>query len=313
MQGSAKNNKPNSKELPEVYVLKKEVQFDIWRHTFADVCHALGVRKILNTTPAVRNKAAKREASYDEFSQKLGEMVKNEPKQPLMIKQELPGLNGMKPEEAVAALAEYRAKLEKHQNAFEREWVKYLTEKREHELTCKRLQKELDGMATMKYDEEVTIISSKTKKTGSDTNVFIPKFSKTQVLDADESKLFGVDHEWMNAETNDFETADETMSRMKLWKWLEKSLEGGPCKHLINACEIPGDVRTIYYQVKDKCTRVTELTFGLALADFFYKGKFLDERDPQVIFTRLKQEAATLEEMAKRLHIPPTVHAPCNS
>ena len=309
MQGSAKNNKPNSKELPEVYVLKKEVQFDIWRHTFADVCHALGVRKILNTTPAVRNKAAKREASYDEFAQKLGEMVKNEPKQPQLIKQELPSLNGMKPEEAVAALAEYREKLEKHQNAFEREWVKYLTEKREHELTCKRLQKELDGMATMKYDEEVTIISSKTKKTGSDTNVFIPKFSKTQVLDADESKLFGVDHEWMNAETNDFETADETMSRMKLWKWLEKSLEGGPCKHLINACEIPGDVRTIYYQVKDKCTRVTELTFGLALADFFHKGKFLDERDPQVIFTRLKQEAATLEEMAKRLSIPPTVHS----
>ena len=191
--------------------------------------------------------------------------MKNEPKQPQLIKQELPSLNGMKPEEAVAALAEYRAKLEKHQNAFEHEWVKYLTEKREHELTCKRLQKELDGMATMKYDEEVTIISSKTKKTGSDTNVFIPKFSKTQVLDADESKLFGVDHEWMNAETNDFETADETMSRMKLWKWVEKSLEGGPCKHLINACEIPGDVRTIYYQVKDKCTRVTELTFGLAL------------------------------------------------
>ena len=73
MQGSARNNKPNSKELPEVYVLKKEVQFDIWRHTFADVCHALGVRKILNTTPAVRNKAAKREASYEEFAQKLGQ------------------------------------------------------------------------------------------------------------------------------------------------------------------------------------------------------------------------------------------------
>ena len=152
------------------------------------------------------------------------------------------------------------------------------------------------------------IIKSKTKKTGGDTNTFIPKFDKTQVLDADESKLFGVDHEWMNAETNDFETAEETRSRMRLWKWLEKSLEGGPCKHLIDACDIPGDVRTIYYQVKDKCTRVTELTFGLALSDYFNKRKFLNEKDPQVIFTKFKQEAATLEEMGKRLGIPPTVH-----
>ena len=101
---------------------------------------------------------------------------------------------------------------------------------------------------------------------------------------------------------------EETTARMKLWKWLEKSLEGGPCKHLAPACEIPGDVRSIYFAVKDKCTRVTVLTFGLALSDFFRKDKHLKESDPQIIYTSLKQEASTLEEMGKRLKIPKTLH-----
>jgi hypothetical protein len=95
---------------------------------------------------------------------------------------------------------------------------------------------------------------------------------------------------------------------MKLWKWLEKSLEGGPCKHLAPACAIPGDVRSVYFATKEKCTRVTVLTYGLALSDFFRKDKFLQEPDPQIIFTSLKQEASTLEEMGKRLKIPKTVH-----
>ena len=167
MQDSAKN-KPNSKDLPEVYVLKKEVQFEIWRHAFADVCHALGIRKILNTTPAVRNKTAKREASHEEMNQKLKALVKSEPKQPQMIKLELPDMTGLNPEDAIAALKTYRQKLETAQNSFENLWINYLKGKREHEAACKQAERDLEGVKHMDFDEDVMIIKSKTKRTGGD-------------------------------------------------------------------------------------------------------------------------------------------------
>ena len=53
---------------------------------------------------------------------------------------------------------------------------------------------------------------------------------------------------------------------------------------------------------------MTVLTFGLALSDFFRRDKFLKESDPQIIYTSLKQEASTLEEMGMRLKIPKTLH-----
>ena len=86
---------------------------------------------------------------------------------------------------------------------------------------------------------------------------------------------------------------------------MKKSLEGGPCKHLAPACEIPGDVRSVYFAVKEKCTRVTVLTFGLALSDYFRKDKFLKETDPQIIYTSLKMEASTLEEMGNTKNATP--------
>ena len=212
----------------------------------------------------------------------------------------------MKPEEREAAMLEYYGRMEKADLAFEKEWGGYLIAKRTHDAVLRKAEDEVYRLRNSDptLDDDVVEIHSKTKKEGSKNYEYKYTYSKTQSLDAEEEKLLGVDHEWISGETGDIESAEETAARMKLWKWLEKSLEGGPCKHLAPACAIPGDVRSVYFATKEQCTRVTVLTYGLALSDFFRKDKFLQEPDPQIIFTSLKQEASTLEEMGKRLKIP---------
>ena len=56
MSASSARKGANSKDLPEVFVLKKEVQFDAWRLVFSEACKILGVKKILKSTPAVKDR-----------------------------------------------------------------------------------------------------------------------------------------------------------------------------------------------------------------------------------------------------------------
>ena len=48
----------SAKDLPDVFVLKKEVQFDAWRQVFSEACKILGVKKILKSTPAIKERTA---------------------------------------------------------------------------------------------------------------------------------------------------------------------------------------------------------------------------------------------------------------
>jgi hypothetical protein len=61
---SASSGKLKASELPEVFILSKEVLFDPWRQTFAEACHALGIRKILKTTPATKDLTTKFTTSF---------------------------------------------------------------------------------------------------------------------------------------------------------------------------------------------------------------------------------------------------------
>ena len=310
MSASSGKQKVSARELPEVFVLTKEVLFDPWRETFAEACHALGIRKILKTTPATKDLTTKFTASYRAAEQSVYDLQKVVIHPPTKIKEQPPDVSKLKPEEIGAAFLEYQEKIEKADALFEKEWVNYLKDKREYDARFRVAQDEVLRLKNTGpvVDDDVVEIKAKTKNMGTKSYVYTPTFNKTQPLDAEEARLFGVDHEWINAETGDHETAEETAARMRLWKWMDKSLVSGPCKHLISACKIPGDVRSVYYEVKEKCTRVTVLTFGLALSEYFRKDKYLKETDPQIIYTSLKQEASTIEEMGRRLNIPPTLH-----
>ena len=311
MSASSARKGASSRDLPEVFVLAKEVQFDAWRQIFSEACKILGVKKILKSTPAVKDRTAGFTASLAAAERALNNIQRiGEPKIPVRIKEQTPDLTGMKLEEREAAMLEYYGRMEKADLAFEKEWGRYLIEKRTHDTVLRKAEDEVSRLRNSDptLDDDVVEIYPKSRKERGRDYEYKPTYKKTQTLDAEEEKLFGVDHEWISGETGDIESADETAARMKLWKWLEKSLEGGPCKHLAPACAIPGDVRSVYFAIKEKCTRVTVLTYGLALSDFFRKDKFLQESDPQIIFTSLKQEASTLEEMGKRLRIPKTGH-----
>jgi hypothetical protein len=306
MSSSSGKKSASAKDLPEVFILKKEVQFDSWRQIFAEACRNLGVKKILRSTPATKNKATSKDAE-----DRLNAIKRRgEPRAPVKVKEQKPEFSTLKPEEREAAMLEYYGKMEAGDMGFEKEWVKYLLEKRTFDGMLRKAEEEVFQLERTEpiLDDDVVEIHAKTKKEGSRSYEYTPMFSKTQTLDAEEEKLFGVDSEWISGDTGEYETPEETTSRMRIWGWLEKSLGGGPCKHLTPACGVLGDVRSVYYGVKEKCTRVTVLTFGLALSDFFRKDKFLKESDPQIIYTSLKQEASTLEEMGKRLRIPKTMH-----
>ena len=56
MSSSSMKRGVSAKDLPEVFNLKKEVQFEAWRKVFSDVCKILGLRKILKSTPAVKDR-----------------------------------------------------------------------------------------------------------------------------------------------------------------------------------------------------------------------------------------------------------------
>ena len=310
MSASSGKRGVSAKDLPEVFVLKKEVQFDAWRQVFSETCKILGVKKILKSTPAVKDRTTGFTASSVAAERNLTSIMRGEPKAPVRVKEQAPDLMAVKADEREAAMMEYYTKREKSDAAYEKDWERYLVEKRTFDNMLKKAESEVSRLRNSEpiLDDDVVEIHPKVKKEGSKNYEYKATYSKTQSLDAEEEKLFGVDHEWISGETGDYESADETTARMKLWKWLEKSLEGGPCKHLAPACEIPGDVRSVYFGVKEKCTRVTVLIFGLALSDYFRKDKFLKESDPQVIYTALKMEASTIEEMGKRLKIPKTLH-----
>ena len=307
---SASSGKLKASELPEVFILSKELLFDPWRQTFAEACRALGIRKILKTTPATKDLTTKFTTSFRAAEQMVYDLQRMVIPPPTRIKEQLPDFSQLKPDEQGAAVMDYHTKAEKADAVFEKEWVNYLREKQAYEARLRGAQDELLRMknAGPSLDDEVVEIRAKTKKMGTKSYEYTPTFDRTQTLDAEEAKLFGVDHEWINAETGDYESVEETAARMRLWKWMDKSLVGGPCKHLISACKIPGDIRSVYYEVKEKCTRVTVLTFGLAYSEYFRKDKYLKETDPQIIYTSLKQEASTLEEMGRTLGIPPSVH-----
>ena len=310
MSASSVKKSVSGKDLPEVFILAKEVLFDPWRERFAEACHALGIRKILKTTPATKNLKTKFTAASRAAEQRLYDLQKMVIHPPTKIKEQSPDVSKLKPEELEAAYLEYQVRIDKADAEFEKELGNYLRDKRAYDARLSDAQDEVLKLKNTEpiVDDDVVEIKAKTKKMGTISYEYTPTFHKTQTLDAEEARLFGVDHEWINAETGDYETAEETAARMRLWKWMDKSLIGGPCKHLISACPIPGDVRSVYYEVKEKCTRVTVLTFGLALSEYFRKDKYLKETDPQIIYTSLKQEASTLEEMGRRLNIPPTLH-----
>jgi hypothetical protein len=54
MSASSARKGASSEDLPEVFVLKKEVQFDAWRRVFSEACKFLRVKKILKSTPSER-------------------------------------------------------------------------------------------------------------------------------------------------------------------------------------------------------------------------------------------------------------------
>jgi hypothetical protein len=293
-----------------VFVLKKEVLFEQWREVFAQACHALGIRKIVKSTPAVKDHTTKFNATCETARKRLETLRMREPKYPGRIKEQPLDLTNVAANDREKYMVEYQARVEKADAAFDKEWTTYLTDKRTYDMQLRSAEEDMLRLKSMEpqVDDDVVVITAKSKVIGSKSIPYTATFEKTQALDAEESKLFGVDHEWINSETGEYESAEETVARMKLWKWLGKSLEGGPCKLIVPSCQIPGDVRSVYYAVKEKCTRVTVLTFGLALSDFFRRDKYLKESDPQIIYTSLKQEASTLDEMGKKLDIPPTLH-----
>ena len=152
-----------------------------------------------------------------------------EPKIPVRIKEQTPDLTGMKPEEREAAMLDY-GRMEKADLAFEKEWGGYLIAKRTHDAVLRKAEDEVSRLRNSDptLDDDVVEIYPKSRKERGRDYEYTPTYKKTQTLDAEEEKLFGVDHEWISGETGDIESAEETAARMKLWKWLEKSLEGGP-------------------------------------------------------------------------------------
>ena len=77
----------SAKDLPDVFVLKKEVQFDAWRQVFSEACKILGVKKILKSTPAVKDRTAGFTASTVAAERALSNIQRGGgPKIPVKIK-----------------------------------------------------------------------------------------------------------------------------------------------------------------------------------------------------------------------------------
>ena len=134
-QASSGKRGVSSKDLPEVFVLKKEVLFDAWRQVFSEACKILGVKKILKSTPAVKDRTAGFTATSLAAERTLNNIVRGEPKAPVRVKEQAPDLTTVKAEEREAAMMDYYAKREKSDAAYEKDWERYVVE-RGHLTTC---------------------------------------------------------------------------------------------------------------------------------------------------------------------------------
>ena len=93
MSASSVKKSVSGKDLPEVFILAKEVLFDPWRERFAEACHALGIRKILKTTPATKNLKTKFTAASRAAEQRLYDLQKMVIHQPTKIKEQSPDVS----------------------------------------------------------------------------------------------------------------------------------------------------------------------------------------------------------------------------
>ena len=96
---------------------------------------------------------------------------------------------------------EYYTKREKSDAAYEAAWERYLVEKRTFESMLKKAENEVSRFKNSEpiLDDDVVEIHPKAKKEGSKNYEYKATYTKTQSLDAEEEKLFGVDHEWISA------------------------------------------------------------------------------------------------------------------
>ena len=122
MSASSLKKGASAKDLPEVFVLKKEVQFDAWRQVLAEACRILGVKKILRSTPAVKDRTAGFAATSRDAETRLNTLRRGEPKIPTKVKLQAPDLTPVKPDEREATMSEYYGKMEKADTDFEKEW-----------------------------------------------------------------------------------------------------------------------------------------------------------------------------------------------
>ena len=83
----------SSKELPEVFILTKEVLFDPWRERFAEACPALGIRKILKTTPATKKLKTKFTTANRAAEERLFDLQKVVIHPPTKIKEQAPDVS----------------------------------------------------------------------------------------------------------------------------------------------------------------------------------------------------------------------------
>jgi hypothetical protein len=122
MSASSARKGASSKDLPEVFVLKKEVS-SMRRRVFSEACKILRVKKILKSTPAVKDRTAGFTASSVAAERALAIYnVLGNRKIAVRIKEQAPDLMKMKPEEREAAMLEYYGRMEKADLAFEKEW-----------------------------------------------------------------------------------------------------------------------------------------------------------------------------------------------
>jgi hypothetical protein len=122
MSASSARKGASSKDLPEVFVLKKEVS-SMRRRVFSEACKILRVNKILKSTPAVKDRTAGFTASSVAAERALAIYnVLGNRKIAVRIKEQAPDLMKMKPEEREAAMLEYYGRMEKADLAFEKEW-----------------------------------------------------------------------------------------------------------------------------------------------------------------------------------------------
>jgi len=186
MSSSSMKRGVSAKDLPEVFNLKKEVQFEAWRKVFSHACRILGLRKILNSTPAVKDRTAGFTATSAAAETRLASLWRSEPKIPVKFKELKPDLTTIKEDQRQAAMVEYLEKMEKADAVFDKEWVRYLVEKQTYDSMLIKAQEDVSKYKNMDptLDDDVIEIHPRAKKEGTKTYEYKATFQKTQSLDA---------------------------------------------------------------------------------------------------------------------------------